>query len=207
MRSAAERRSCWADEDQVYVNVERGVHSQPKGGKPAHSGSVDHSNRTGRGVTTQGTPTYESTCKARYLWRSRSAPRPPLRSRLVPKPGSRFPSVTAGFALRPCTGRTAGIAKSGHSRRTPTPVPSLPHGRPCAPGGCGLACRSAGLRGVQNQRPTACRSQPLRREHAGMTPTYEIQWRGDASKSQRSARRTARRSSPSQARGVIAMGS
>jgi hypothetical protein len=160
------------------VNLERGPSLASEGGTPAHQRQRRSLQSSWAPVMAHGTPTYESTCKARYLRRSRSAPRPASRSRLVPKPGSRFPSVTAGFALRPYTGRTGGILPSGRSQRTPAPVPSLPHGRPCAAGGRGLGCRSAGLRGVQNQRPTACRSQPRRPERAGTTPTCEIQWRG-----------------------------
>ena len=146
-----------------------------RGGRPAQQRQRRPLQSSRAPVMAHGTPTYESTCKARYRWRSRAAPRPRSRSRLVPKPGSRFPSVTAGFALRPCTRRTAGIARSGHSRRTPTHVPSLLHGRPYAAGGRGFGWGSAGLRGVQS--PTARRSQPLRSERAGATPTCEIQRR------------------------------
>jgi hypothetical protein len=115
-------------------------------------------------VTARKTPTYESTCKRVTCGGVDRRVRPPSRSRRVPRPASRFPSVTAGFALRRCTGRTGGIIPSGRSRRMPGPVPSRPHGRPCAAGRRGLGCRSAALRGVQNQRPTAWRTQPLRPE-------------------------------------------
>ena len=185
----------------------RGGPLATEGGTRRTSGNVDHCNRAGRpswrmGLRRMSRHAKRVTCggvdrRLAHL-RDRDLCRNRAHDSRVSLLGLRSGPVPGAPGASP--------SQDTHGGRR-RPVPSLPHGRPCAPGGCGLGCRSASLRGVQNQRPTACRSQPLRPEHAGMTPTYEIQWRGDASRSQRSARRTARRSSPSQARGVIARGS
>jgi hypothetical protein len=106
--------------------------------------------------------------------RSRSAPCEPSPLRLVPEPGSRFPSATAGFALRPCTGRTEGLAPSVRNPWTPRSLfRPLRRGRRCAAGGGGLdRLRKALRHRISRSRapagdPHLCRSYPPRLGCAG----------------------------------------